>query len=350
MPPKRAPSSGAKARGSSPAAKARSSSRGAAKAKAKAASAPAPAEEDPKAKLLKEAEELFEKYEPDGKLDGVIKLAQFADIVRMMNTRKCMLWGDDPAPIIKREWTKAGGFEKRELNFEQFKSWWPDFAEATNSEFEEKRAAEEAKEAEEKKAREEKYTGDGVWQISIKDVLEAINEAHKKGKTALILDNTPNQRVETFFAYRGAFIIECKKLIVDKAKGAKVEDLLSEERDRFWSGKCFKYGQTVVFRLANTACDLKGTFNSGIFPTLAMLDRTEVAKVLGAENANNAKSSPFIKMARTSDEEMELTCSGINEQFAVVVISQFTEEDYEEFLKDMLPLELFQPMKPSVEE
>mmetsp|Transcript_122463 Transcript_122463/g.357571 ORF Transcript_122463/g.357571 Transcript_122463/m.357571 type:complete len:350 (-) Transcript_122463:114-1163(-) len=349
MPPKRGTSSGAgaKARGGSPAAKARASSRGAAKAKAKAAAAPV--EEDPKAKLLKEAAELFEQCEPDGKLDGVIKLAQFADIIRAMNTRKCMLWGDDPAPIIKREWTKAGGFEKRELNLEQFKSWWPDFAMAANQEAEEKRAAQEEKEEEAKKAREEKFSGDGVWQIKLKDIPDAIKEAHKKGKTALILDTTPNQRAEAYFLHNGSHIIECKKLIVDKAKGAKAEDLLEEERERMWSGRCFKFGQTVLFRLANTACDLKGTFNSEIFPSLAMLNRAEVAKVLGPENTNHVKDSPFFKMARSQDEEMDLTCMGIHEKFGVVVLSHFSEEDFTEFLQNMIPLDLLQPMKPSVD-
>eukprot|EP00415_Alexandrium_ostenfeldii_P001964 UN1964 len=183
----------------------------------------------------------------------------------------------------------------------------------------------------------------------MKDMLEATEEAHKKGKTALILDNTEGHRAEAYFALRGSHIIECKKLIVDKAKGSKAEDLLEEERDRFMSLNCFKHGSAVVVRLANTACDLKGTFNSETFPTLAMLDRTAVGKVLGPDNAGNMKTSPFLKMARSPDEELELTCDGIDESFTVVVASQFSEEDYQEFLQNMIPLDLLQPMKPSTE-
>jgi len=343
MPPKRGASSG-------PSAKDRQSSRGAAKgkakAKAKAAAAPAP---DPRAELEQEAVHIFEKQQPDGDLKGVIKLAQFAEVIRSMNIRKCMLWGDDPVHIIKREWSKVGGAASREVSLEQFKAWWPDFAEAASAEAAEKAAAEEASKLQEAQEKEAKYGHDGVWQIKIKELLEAVEEARKKGKTPLIIDNTPGFRAETFFQYRDTHIIECKKMIVDKAKGTSVEDILEEERRRLWDSRSFKFGKAVMFRLANTACDLNGMFNSESFPVTALLDATEVQKVSGSENVPNMKTSPFIKMASDRDEALELEANGFHEAFNVLVVTQFTEEDYVEFLKDQIPLHLMQPMKPSVD-
>mmetsp|Transcript_60796 Transcript_60796/g.131899 ORF Transcript_60796/g.131899 Transcript_60796/m.131899 type:complete len:326 (-) Transcript_60796:314-1291(-) len=325
MAPKRVPSRG-------PAAK------GKAKAKAKAV-------EDPRAALEKEAEEVFEQSEPQGKLDGTLKLAQFAEVVRSMNRRLLMLWGDDPMKVITEEWSKSGGAAKRELPLAEFKAWYPSFAEAAKSQQMEKLAAKEAEAAAAEARKAELFNGDGVWKFSMKDLHLALGEAQKRGKTPLILDNTEGQRVEAFFAYSDSYIIECKKMIMGKAKeGKSPEEVLDEERRRFISGQCFKQGRTVVFRLANTACDLLGMFNSEAFPSVALLDaqKVAVAKETGAE------SSEFVKMAVGRDEELEMAC-GIHERFNVIVVSQFKPEEYEEFLAASLPLHLMQPMLPSTD-
>merc|ERR1739845_148067 len=113
----------------------------------------------------------------------------------------------------------------------------------------------------------------------------------------------------------------------------------------FWQGNCFKYGSTLCFRMANSAIDVKGTFHNDTFPTRALLDAKEVAKVLGPENNENFKDSPFFKMCQTKDQETEHTCMGVHPKFRVVAVSHFDEGSYEEFLKDQFPLELMQPMK-----
>merc|ERR1711869_68352 len=100
--------------------------------------------------------------------------------------------------------------------------------------------------------------------------------------------------------------------------------------------------------MGNSAADLQGTFNSEIFPSLALLDENQVAQVRGLANVGNVPSSPFLKMVPDNDERLELESFGVHENFSVVVITQFAESDYEEFLKPMLPLHLFQPIKPEV--
>merc|ERR1711918_136660 len=120
-----------------------------------------------------------------------------------------------------------------------------------------------------------------------------------------------------------------------------VEEVLQEERDRFFRGNCFKWGNTLMFRLANTAADLKGMWNSQIFPTAALLDASQVAKVVG--NGDNFASSLFVHMCPDKDAHLECTAAGIHENFQVVVVTQFPEEDDQEFLADMIPLHLLQP-------
>merc|ERR1711920_335678 len=171
----------------------------------------------------------------------------------------------------------------------------------------------------------------------------AMAEARAKGKTPLVLDDETH-RVDAFFMHSGAHIIECKKMIMDKAHGSSASDILEEERRRFMSAKCFQYGQTVMFRLANTACDLVGAFNSETFPTTALMDRVQVSNVMGTENAANMKGSPLLKIAGDANEELELSACGIHADFNVVVVTHFEEASYEEFLATAVPLHLMQPI------
>lgn len=282
----------------------------------------------------------------------IIKLAQFATVVRDMNIKKCMIWGEEPGPAIKDLWRAAGGGPGKALTMDEFVRWWPSFLDAVQAREDEIEAEEKeivARKAAEAAAKAERYAGDGVWYINLKEMPEAIDKAYEKGKTPLIIDNTEGFRSEVFFTYSSAHIVESKKMIVDKAKGQSVEDILEEARTKFWGSNTFKYGSTMVIRLANSACDHKNTFNSEVYPVLKLLDANEVKKVLGQENAENFKGSPFEPMCLTDDQRFECGCMGVNEKFRVVAITQFQEEDYVEFLQAMFPLELMQPIKPSAD-
>lgn len=338
--------------------KAAASSKAAAKSKAAASK---PSAEKPKdgrtgskpAKLDAEALEVFEKYEPDGRADGKLKLAQFANFIRDTNIKKLMLWGDEPGPIVKQEWTKVEGFVKKEINLTEFTAWYPTFLETVELKIAEDKAEEERKEQEALAARQAKLdrcSGDGVWKVPLNEIEFAMDKAVEKGKTPLIIDNTENQRVETYFTYRSCYVVECKKWIMEKAtKKTPPADILKEERERFFRAKCFKHGQTVMFRLATTACDLNNTFSSPEFPSTELLNCEAVKKVLGIDNASNFKGSPFEKMCPDSESLMEYTTMGVHEKFNVLAITLFKEEDYEGYLKDMIPLPYLQPIKPYVD-
>lgn len=330
------------------------------KAKAKRAASPGPkAKAAPKAKapaeptkeelIAKEGLEQWEKYEEE----GVMKLKTFAECVRAMNIKKLMVFGDEPGATVGEQWKLSGGKTKREVNKEEFLAWWPQFVEATEAACAERDALEKKQEEEKAAkaaAKAARFDGDGTWTIALEELEDAIKAAYAKDKTPLIIDNTEGFRTEVFFTYSNAYILECKKMIMDKAKGKEdpdiVQKILEEERERFWRGNCFKHGQTVLFRMANSACDIKGTFNSEVFPTLKLLDAKEVKKVLGPDQADNFKSSPFMPMCMTDDQKTEHTCMGVNDKFRVVVITQFKEEDYKEYLDAMFPLDLCQPIKP----
>jgi len=354
-PKKRAPSPGPKA-----------------KAKGKAGSAQPKAAPEPEvdtAALLKaEGKDMFEKYRDD---DAGVKLKGFAQCIRAMNVKKVHIWDDnDIGPqIIKKQWDAIADKAAKEVIEAVFVEWWPTFVKMVEDRQAEIKAAEDKVE-EEKKAKAEakanlydavSTTGkDNVWTIPLKDLDEACKEAYKRDKTPLIIDNTEGFRSEAFFLYTNAYILECKKLILDKVERSKklteeadkakvVPELLAETRDSFCRAHCFKYGQTVVFRLANSACDFKGTFNGEAFPALSLFNAAEVKKVLGQDNAGNWKGSPFEKMCDKQEDKEEPSYTGVNEKFRVVVVTQFQEDAYAEYLEKMIPLELMQPIKPFVD-
>lgn len=188
----------------------------------------------------------------------------------------------------------------------------------------------------------------GVWSVPLIDLVAAMEEAFTKGKTPLLIDSTEGHKVEMFFTYGGAFVIDCKRMIQDQARGVDVQSLLSQTRDSFADANCFKSGQVVVFRLSNTACDIKGTFSNELFPALKLLDAKEVAKVLGAGQAHNFNESPFHCMCASDDQRLELASRGVNEKFRVMAITHFLEEEYADLLDPMFPLDLVQPIKPLV--
>ena len=47
------------------------------------------------------------------------------------------------------------------------------------------------------------------------------------------------------------------------------------------------------------------SWNSEVFPTLKLLDASEVKKVLGPDQADNFKGSPFMPMCMTDDQKTE---------------------------------------------
>lgn len=324
---------------------ARGSSTGAAKGKKMAKPKQQGKQEDPHDELKKEAADIFERRQPDGDMAGVLTLAEFAEVVREVDRRKLMLWGDDPGSVIRREWSAIGGSLSKQVTSEQFLAWFPPFMVAATAERAVKEAAEEAVAQQAAAANAAKYCSDGMWEIHFKDLKQAMGEAWLRGKTPLIIDCTEGHRSEVYFQHSGWHVLECKKMILEKAKGVPVPDILEEERRRLFASKCFEHGRPLLFRLGNTACDLLGAFNSESFPSAALLDAQLIKSVMGPDQAANVKGSPLYAMARDGEEKLTLEACGIHPEFSVAALTHFGPEQYEEFLDDAVPLDSMKPIK-----
>lgn len=350
MPPK-------KRRESSPGPKAKGKAKAAAKGKAE--SEPAK-EEPPQPEGLEKvfgisSDELFEKYSAEVEIEDstekefAVKLAGFAQFIKDTNSTFKSPFDDEPP--IKQMWKDIGGFSAKKVNKEDFLKFLPNVFKAFDekrTEVDAKQEAKAAKELAEKKEMDDMFSGDGIWAVKLTKLPDAMNRAFLKGKTPLILDCTEGHRSEAFFLHSGAHIVECKKMIMEKAKGGNVTDILEEARKSFFAAHCFKYGQTVVFRLANTAIDFK-VFSNESYPSTSLLDTNEVVKVLGVDNAKNFEASPFYPMCKEKDDIQEHTMMGVHEKFRVVAVSHFEDDAYEGFLQDNVPLDKMQPIRVLVD-
>lgn len=345
-----------KKRAASPGPKAKAKADAKAKPKAKAETESKPPEPEGLEKVFgKTADDLFQVYSVEVEIEDstdkefVVKLAGFAQFIKDTNAKFDSPFDDEPP--IKQMWKDIGGFSSKQVKKDAFLNFLPNvFTAFTDKRVEqnEKAAAKATAEAAKKEEEAAMFAGDGIWAIKLPALLTAIDKAFEKRKTPLILDCTEGHRSEAFFLHSGAHIIECKKMIMDKAKGGNVTDILEEVRERFFAGNCFKYGQTVVFRFANTAIDLK-VFSDESFPSLSLLDASEVAKVLGPENASAFEGSPFCAMCKRSEDKQEHTLMGVNDKFRVVAVSHFEDDSYEEYLKANVPLEKMQPIRVLVD-
>ena len=59
-------------------------------------------------------------------------------------------------------------------------------------------------------------------------MLVAIERARSLGRTALLVDPSEDQLVDTYYAYQAVQLIEAKRLVLDEATGAKSHDEIME--------------------------------------------------------------------------------------------------------------------------
>jgi len=190
-------------------------------------------------------------------------------------------------------------------------------------------------------------------------LLVAIERAYRMGKTVLLIDNTEEHIVDTFYVYQAALVLEAKSLVLDAARGVKsIDEIL--EGCRMQLVNSMRYGQTLYIRLADSACDFKGMFSSPDRFPLEVFDRRHVSGLQeyreGTANNLWGSSHPLAAALRETDlvqggifqprfGHKEREADGSLAGFEVVVCTQFGTAEFEQFLHESLPFELIQPIK-----
>ena len=106
-------------------------------------------------------------------------------------------------------------------------------------------------------------------------LLVALERARRAGKTPLLVDNSEDRVIDTYYSYQRSHVLEAKKLLVDERQGTARSALL--ERARVQLVKAMRFGQVLYVRLSNCACDFCNRYNGPDTLPLAIFDAAEVA-------------------------------------------------------------------------
>jgi len=195
-----------------------------------------------------------------------------------------------------------------------------------------------------------KFSGDGMWQCGLKDLLVVLKVAWNKNKTPLLIDMTYEDRqdskptsLEIFLPYGGggggAFeyeVLDLKMSIIDVNVKKRItwEQLQYEYRSKLVNA--LKFGKVLTFSMSNTCPPLQSKlFNDERFPSL-LFDSKKTQSVRGAFDLEGKWVS---KVLNKADDVF-----AVHEDFNVMAITKFQPADVERFLKQEMRLELFQPI------
>ena len=178
--------------------------------------------------------------------------------------------------------------------------------------------------------------------IPLSEITTAINDAISNGKTPLIIDNSEDDKVNTFFSYRSAVILDGKKMGLDMAlKNTPVSEIMEKSREKLV--RAIKYRYPLIIALTKSVTDFATTF------TDEACGKTENSQGLDFQGGRRSyfPLSVFINggkgmlsdsaLNRLFTEEDKKEALSISENrddqaFQVIITSQFSPEDFEDYL------------------
>lgn len=182
----------------------------------------------------------------------------------------------------------------------------------------------------------------GIITVELIDLMSTIELSINNGKTPLIIDNSEDNKVDTFFRYRSTVIIDGKKMGLDKTmRKTPVADIMEDARSKLVAA--LKLGTPVVVALTKSVTDFATTFSD------EACYRAEDKQGLDFQGGKQAffPLSVFQNAGRGLIKEEMLNALFTEEDkndshgvaicrdektFHVVVTSQFSPEDFEEYL------------------
>lgn len=177
------------------------------------------------------------------------------------------------------------------------------------------------------------HYGRPVKMIPMTKLMVAANRALLAGRCLLVLD--PSERMNTFMGYQFAQTIDAKMYLMQKVRGEKtVPEIMEDLRLRLVTA--LKTGQLLWVAMTNSATDFKEQFAGPSFPP-EVFDPVAIKKeevlnkfVKDSEKQHGFFNAQFPDLTRLSPKRID--------GFRTIVTSQFQVEDYQDFLKNALPL------------
>ena len=177
----------------------------------------------------------------------------------------------------------------------------------------------------------------GKIKIPLTKMMEAIDWCLKAGLTPLVLDNSEDNKVDTFFSYQSASVLDGKKMGLDVSmRSVPIEQVMEEARQRLVAA--LKFGNTLVIAMTQSATDFATKFNdTSEAVQSSTLDFSDGKKYLPLETFANGgrgllKEEMLHALWRDEDKEQGIVFARDPEKFYCVITSRFGEDDFEEFL------------------
>lgn len=170
-------------------------------------------------------------------------------------------------------------------------------------------------------------------EVPLTGLLEAIEKALEQGKTPLIVDSSEDDKVNTYFSYRSAVLLDGKKMGLDKTLHRKqVRDILEEARAKLVSA--LKYGQPLVIAMTTSVTDFATTFNDATARAEHGLDDKMYFPIEIFDNAGRSllQQSFLDGLFREADLESGFAVSRDPQNFQVLLTTRFQREDFEDYL------------------
>ena len=189
-------------------------------------------------------------------------------------------------------------------------------------------------------------------------LLAAVERARRAGKTPLLIDNSEDRLVDTFYTYQPAQVLDAKKLLLEERQGTARSVVMEGARAQLV--KAIRYGHIFYVRLANSACDFVGKYNGADTLPLEIFHADKVAALnrefgsapaasladeeqdcVGA-NLFGAEQSPFAAVLRADDAAQGAFVP--RRGLEVVLCTHFGAQDFGDFLSGKLPMDRVQPI------
>jgi len=172
-----------------------------------------------------------------------------------------------------------------------------------------------------------------VKTIPLTALQEEIGAAVAAGKTPLIVDNSEEDKVNTFFQYGSAVIVDGKKMGLDKTmQKIPVPDIMEGVRAKL--SIALKNGSPLVIAMTKSCTDFVATFTDTVAKANHGLGDGSFLPIEMFDKAGKGllESSMLEALIREEERESGVAVSKNADGFYIVLTTQFSPEDYEEFL------------------
>jgi hypothetical protein len=173
-----------------------------------------------------------------------------------------------------------------------------------------------------------------VKTIPLTGVMEAVESAVRSGLTPLIVDRSADAKVDTFFSYRSAIMLDGKKLGLDRSlRGVSVPDIMEGARAKLVSA--IKLGFPLVVSMQTSITDFMTTFTDEAMADAERGGHQLFFPAMAFRNAGKGLLQQDIMDRLFKNEEKEsggFALCRSEKDFHVILTTQFSPEDFEEYL------------------